>query len=100
MKYINQKKVCAELVVTKQSHHYSKVIENAGTCQKTLFKIANTLLDKTKVKVLPPYNDPKELANNFNHYFVDKVKKIRNSIPKSTEVYTYSRPFQGVEQFS
>jgi hypothetical protein len=84
------------MAVTKQSVHYSKVIENAGNCQKSLFKIANNLLDKTKVKVLPPYNDPKQLANDFNHYFVNKVKKIRTSIPKSTEMCTYSRPFQGV----
>ena len=94
--YINQKKVCAELAVLKQSVHYNKLIENAGTCQKSLFKIANNLLDKSKVKVLPSYNNPKQLANDFNKFFVDKVEKIRNSIPESTEGNTYSRPFHGV----
>ena len=84
------------MVISKQSEHYNKLIENAGTCQKSLFKIANNLLDKTKVKVLPSYNDPKRLANDFNRYFVDKVKKIRKSISDSTERYIYSRPFQGV----
>ena len=60
--YINPKQLCNELVISKQSEHYNKLIENAGTCQKSLFKIANNLLDKTKVKILPSYNDPKQLA--------------------------------------
>ena len=97
LKYVNQKKMCADLAVSKQSDHYTKVIDNAGSCQKTLFKVANTLLDKNKVKILPTYSDPKELANEFNNYFIEKVKKIRKSIPKPTEVCTYSRPFKGVK---
>ena len=35
-----------------------------------LYKSANEILDKNKVKVLPSYDDPKVLANEFNEYFV------------------------------
>ena len=95
-KYVNQKKVCAEMVLVKQNAHYSRIIQDAGKCQKSLFKVANEMLDKTKVKVLPAYDDPKVLANEFNEYFVEKVKKIRKSIPKSNEDESYySRPFTG-----
>ena len=63
---------------------------------KSLFKVANELLDKTKAKVLTSYSDPLQLANDFNHYFVDKVSKIRKAIPKETgDGSYYSRPFQG-----
>ena len=94
--YVNQKKLCAEMVISKQNTHYSKIIQDAGKCQKSLFKIANEMLDKTKVKVLPSYEDPKVLANEFNEYFVEKVKKIRKSIPISNEAVSYySRPFNG-----
>ena len=96
LKYINQKKQCADLALLKQTEHYAKILHNAGNCQKSLFKVANELLDKTKEKVLPSYSDPLELANDFNHSFVDKVTKIRNAIPETRgdETY-YSRPFVG-----
>ena len=95
-KYIDQKKVCSDLALSKQTDHYSKIIHDAGNCQKSLFRVANELMDKTKEKVLPFHSDPKKLANEFNEYFVDKVKKIRNSIPVENEPSShYSRPFQG-----
>ena len=93
--YVNQKQICIDMALAKQTEHYSKVVTDAGSCQKSLFKIANTLLDKTKVKVLPTYTDPKQLANQFNKFYIEKVKRIRNSIPSSVENPVYSRPFQG-----
>ena len=63
---------------------------------KSLFKVANELLDKNSKKVLPTHDDPKVLADKFNHFFVDKVKKIRQSIPEVTAYPAYySRPFIG-----
>ena len=94
-KYIDQKNLCAELALTKQNSHYSKVIQDAGNCQKSLFKIANELLDKSKQKVLPTYTDPRQLADEFNKFYVDKVKKIRSSIPEAAQNSSYSRPFKG-----
>ena len=84
-KYIEQKQICVDLALVKQSHHYSKIIVDAVNCQRSLLKIANELLDKTKEKVLPSYTDPKNLANEFNNYYVNKVKKIRESIPAIPE---------------
>ena len=80
-RYIKQKELCMELCAQKQKDHYSKIIQNAAGCQRTLFKIANTLMDKNECKVLPPHSDPEILANDFNNFYVDKVKKIRDSIP-------------------
>lgn len=94
--YIQQKKRCADLVLAKQGEHYSKMIHDAGKCQKSLFKIANEMLDKSKNKVLPQYSDPRQLADEFNDYFVEKVCKIRNSIPETDVVNNYyHRPFVG-----
>ena len=44
--YTQQKKVCIEMALNKQTVYYSKLDEDAGKCQKTLFKVANELLDK------------------------------------------------------
>ena len=95
-KYIDQKNKCAMLVVEKQTSYYSKMIQDAGTCQKTLFKIANELLDKSKEKILPSYSNSKELADDFNKFYINKVNKIRSSIPIIDEIPPYyARQFNG-----
>ena len=93
--YIQQKKRCSELVLEKQTSYYRKVVTDAGKCQKTLFKVANELLDKNNERVLPAHTDSKVLANDFNAFYVDKVLKIRQSIPTVEPDSRFARPFQG-----
>ena len=96
MNYTRQKKLCVDMALEKQKIHYSKILEDAGSCQKTLFKIANELLDHNEERVLPTHTDAKKLANEFNQFYVDKVQKIRNSIPEVTTDLSYcAQPFQG-----
>ena len=93
-KYTEQKKLCTEMALSKQTAYYSKLVEDAGNYQKWLFKVANELLDKNEERVLPSRTNSKELATEFNHFYVDKVQKIRKSIPEVTSDCTYySRPF-------
>ena len=95
-KYIEQKEVCIKMAMEKQKEYYTKRIADAGKCQKTLFKIANELLDKTSERVLPTHSDSKQLADDFNDFYIKKVEKIRNAIPKSTTDLTFcTRPFHG-----
>ena len=94
--YIEQKQICTQLALSKQTQHYSKLIEGASNSQQSLFKVANELLDKNSKKILPTHNDPKALANEFNDFFVEKVKLIRESIPEVKDIPSYySRPFEG-----
>ena len=79
--YIDQKNRCSVLYEKKRKEYYSGLISEAGNCQKSLFKVANTLLDKNAQPVLPCHTDSQKLANEFNDYYIDKVKQIRNSIP-------------------
>ena len=83
------------MALSKQTHHYTNLIESNSNSQKALFKVANELLDKNNKKVLPTHSNPKELADKFNNYFVEKIQKIRKSIPKVNNRVEYSRPFQG-----
>ena len=60
------------------------------------------MLDKNEERVLPAHSDAKKLANEFNEFYVEKVKKIRKSIPEvNTDPGMYARPFQGqrLDQF-
>ena len=97
LKYTQQKQRCMELTLEKQTKHYSKLVKDAGNCQKTLFKVANELLDKTEERILPHHTDSKALANEFNHFFVNKIQKIRQSIPivLPEDTSYYSQPFHG-----
>ena len=63
--YINQRRVCCELSTKKKEEYYSKILENAGNDQKTLFAVANEILDRKNVRSLPEYDDPVKLANEF-----------------------------------
>ena len=46
--------------------------------------------------MLPSHTDPKQLADEFNKFYVDKVQKIRKSIPVvSSDSSIHSRPFKG-----
>ena len=94
--YLEQKRICTQLALSKQTQHYSRLIEGASNSQQSLFKVANELLDKNSKKVLPTHNDPKTLANEFNNFFVEKVRLIRESIPEVNDIPSYySRPFEG-----
>ena len=93
--YIQQKKLCTNMALEKQTSYYSKLIGDAESYQKSS-KVANQLLDKNSERVLPSHSDSKQLANEFNEFYVDKVQKIRNSIPHvESDTQFYSRPFQG-----
>ena len=94
--YIEQKRICTEMALTKQTKYYSQLVEGASNSQRSLFKVANELLDKNKKKILPTHSDPKTLANDFNNFFVEKVRLIRESIPQIDDIPEYySRPFNG-----
>ena len=58
---------------------------------KKLLQLVSNLTIATKQKSLPEYSDPKELANDFANFFINKIKKIRDVLDhhltyKPTEV--------------
>ena len=61
-------------------NYCSDKVTAGGHNTKTLFKIAKGLTGHNENPILPSYNDPNILANEFSEYFCDKVKKIRDDI--------------------
>ena len=49
--YIEQREPCAELSKEKQQEYYSKIINDSNNDQKTLFNIANTILNKNSNRI-------------------------------------------------
>ena len=74
--YIAQRNICAKLSISKQQRFFSNIVETASDKQKSLFKVVNQVLDKKADRVLPAHEDPKALANEFNHYYIDKIEKL------------------------
>ena len=86
----------AKLADTKRAYYYSSMINSISGDQKALYKFCNQLLDKQKSCTFPETDDNYALAQQFNKFFVDKVNKIRMSIPSSSSnvcnSYTYISP--------
>ena len=80
--YIEQRSKCAKLATLKRSQFYRNLIHKNEGDQSSLFKVVSQVLDKQKAPVLPQFdNQPEKLANRFNHFYIDKVQKIRAEIP-------------------
>ena len=94
--YIAQRKKCAQLATSKRSMFYSNLIEKKRGDQNALFKIVSTLLDKQKTSgTLPEFRDPNVLANTFNDFYYNKVKKIRENIKPSNLQSDFRKVFSG-----
>ena len=95
--YTIQRKICAEMSIAKQKEYYTNLVDTVNSNQKSLFKIVDNILDKSKnIRTLPTHTDPLQLANNFNEYYIKKVENIRKSIPTAkTNVNEHSDNFEG-----
>ena len=98
LSYVEQRKVCAQLSIAKQETFYAKAIDSSANKQKSLFEVVDKLLDKKDARLLPTHTDATALANDFNKYYIQKIDKLRESIPPSTanEVPRVSN-FEGVK---
>ena len=95
IKYIKQRKLCVEKAIEKKSNYYSNKIKYSD--RKTLFKMVDEMLDKNQKRVLPSYESSIKLANDFNKFFVEKVKSMRSSIPTMLSQCSYRSRFNGVK---
>ena len=86
--YIEQRELCAQMSKRKQQEYYTKLINESNNDQKTLFKIANTILNKKNNRILPNHTNPIDLANEFNNYYIDKIDKIRETITETVDKIT------------
>ena len=80
-RFVNQRDKCVVLSNNKIRQFYRNLLDSASD-QSTLFKSVSELWNKTKRSTLPPIvHDEVTLANEFNHFFSDKVEKIRQTFP-------------------
>ena len=69
--------VCDLVDKAKLAYHRSRIEVNGS---KDLFSTVNELLGKVSSSPLPDHKDPKELAENFCAFFMNKIFKIRERL--------------------
>lgn len=68
------------LSITKRKEYFSKCISESSNSQRDLYNICYNLLDTQKCRALPDHQNPTNLANNFNNFFIHKIEKIRDEL--------------------
>ena len=68
-----------QLVISliRKTVHYSSVVSKCSGDQKQLFRVANTLLNRSKESPLPQHESSELLANRFSLFFQSKIVLIR-----------------------
>ena len=83
--FYQQRRYVSNVIKTAQKDFYvNKLSENKHDFKK-VFKIANKLLFQNEEMPLPPCEDKKTLANQFNSFFMKKIEKIMETlVPTNT----------------
>ena len=81
--FIDQSNFVKKLIFEAKMNYYSNLISDAGSDCHAIFKSIDRLLHKTPEKKLPSSSSSQALADNFVHYFKDKIINIRNGFPTS-----------------
>ena len=80
------------LIDQEKTHHYQSIIaENQGNT-KQLFSVVHLLLGKSKNTPLPSNKSASELCSLFGDFSVEKISKIRNSIPAESNSDNHEVP--------
>ena len=91
--YAAQRDACVDLAKEKRESFCKTSIKDCKGNQGSLFKTIPKLLDTKHPKVLPKHlGSDKQLADDFNNFFVEKMSKIRSSIAASTSSKTTFPP--------
>ena len=66
----------------RSEYFKSQIIEHRGD-YKAIYRIANKLLCRNEVSLLPKADDQAQLAEDFNNFFSDKIAKIMRELKKN-----------------
>ena len=77
------------MIDDSKKNHFKTKLDNADS--KTVFKIVNTLLNKDN-KTLPEHSSVKELSNDFDLFFTEKVENIHSSLQDEQSSVAHDSP--------
>ena len=96
-----QRDHCYDLVERKRDTHTQHIINQCRGNQRELFKSIPKLLDKQKIKVLPDHKgNPRQLAEDFNSFYIEKVAQTREAIKSVHQVSQTPAPVENSQNMS
>ncbi len=75
--FLAQRNKVVKMIDSAKSEYYREKFSEADS--KETFRLVNGLLQGKQTVNLPPYNDPKQMANDFVQYFYSKIETIQES---------------------
>ena len=74
----NGKLIDTTIFLHKRCFYHDLVSENCGVGKK-LWQTLKRILSQSNATVLPYFDDEKSLANRFGSFFIETIKKIRDT---------------------
>ena len=71
--------------MAKCKYYHDKITEHKYNCH-AIYTIVNALLFRKEPTPLPDWEDPKELAERFSKFFMEKIAKIMQVLKSSGEI--------------
>jgi len=78
--YVQQRDKSRSVIFKTKSTFYKSAIEENSSNPKYLFSLIKNLQHKEQHTLYPEHYSTKELVEDFNHFFIEKVMTIRNNI--------------------
>ena len=83
--YLEQKRITTELIKSAQTTFYIQKVLECGKDLKALFKVIDSLQGRNKVSILPAFDSPMDVAEEFSELFFKKIVDIRDKLDKTDE---------------
>ena len=84
----------------KKQEHYIAEIRNAENKPKMLYKVVKTLMHTERNNSLPTSTSDKQLADDFQQYFKEKIEKIRETFTIQTNHMHMESTLGDIKEFS
>ena len=78
--YADQCILVKNTISEAKMEYYSSLVQDAGTDSGQVFQIINRLLHRKPEKLYPAFDSSTRLANQFAHFFNDKIFKIKQRL--------------------
>ena len=82
--FYQQSRFVSNIIKTTQRTYYTEKLADNKTDFKWIFEISNKLLYKNEPLLLPPSDNKKNLADQFNKFFITKIDKIMDGLVPTT----------------
>ena len=73
------------LYTAQENDYHHNAIAEAGKGSKSLFWTFGQLINDAKTYPMPPGHSSKQIVNDFNQFFIDKIKSLKAQFTESTD---------------